>query len=169
MEVGACGPSCSSDRSSQCTFALHCGCLEKGISNVTCKKINTGEINLNLAVPTTLWAAVLISCAYVSASWDNRLTDRNTVTTICRSSVFQSVSELATSLSLSLSSIELLGDECEGIFMYVCNGWFFLYAWGFLSALVQSFPTICLFLLLNMLFCVLPVHQLLESTCSFSI
>ena len=48
---------------------------------------------------------------------------RNTVTT---SSVFQSISELAT--SFSLSSIELLGDECEGIFMYVCNGWFFLYA-----------------------------------------
>ena len=90
---------------------------------------------------------------------------RNTVTTICRSSVFQSISELAT--SFSLSSIELLGDECVGIlnFMYVCNGWFFLCVReGFLSALVQSFPTICLFLLLiyNIHVVVLPVHQLLE-------
>ena len=49
--------------------------------------------------------------------------------------------------------------------MYVCNGWLFLYAQeGFLSALVQSFPTICLFLLLiyNIHVVVLPVHQLLE-------
>ena len=71
-------------------------------------------------------STVLISCAYVSASGDNRLTDRNTVTTICRSSVFQSISEPATSLSLSLSSVELLDDECKGIFMYVCMQWLVL-------------------------------------------
>ena len=93
---------------------------------------------------------------------DNRLTDRNTVTIIYRSYVFQSISEPATPLSLSLSlSLELLGDACEGI----CMQWLVLYAReDFLSALVQSIPTICLFLLLiyNIHVVVLPVHQLLE-------
>ena len=66
---------------------------------------------------------MLISCAYIMFL-PVEITDshRNTVPTICRSSVFQSISELAT--SFSLSSIELLGDECEG--MYAMAGSFFM-------------------------------------------
>ena len=31
------------------------------------------------------------------------------------------------SLSLLLKTLELVGDECEGVLMYVCNGWFFVW------------------------------------------
>ena len=95
---------------------------------------------------------------------------RNTVTTICRSSVFQSISELAT--SFSLSSIELLGDECEGIFMYVCNGcpgsFFMVRRFSFRNGAVISYhlPVSTSYIFNMLLFCVLPVHQL---TCSLSI
>ena len=33
----------------------------------------------------------------------------------------------ASYLSLSLTSLELLGDECEGVLLYICNGWFFVW------------------------------------------
>ena len=36
-------------------------------------------------------------------------------------------SYLSLSLSLLLKTLELLGDECEGVLMYVCNGWFFVW------------------------------------------
>ena len=92
---------------------------------------------------------------------------RNTVTTICRSSVFQSISELAT--SFSLSSIEHLGDECEGIFMYVCMQWLVLslcvrrFSFRIGAVISYHLPVSTSYIFNMLLFCVLPVHQLTYS------
>ena len=89
---------------------------------------------------------------------DNRLTDRNTVTIIYRSSVFQSVSEPATSLSLSLS-LELLGDACEGVLilcMYTMAGSFFMREKIFFPHWCSHFlPSACL----NFLYIISGAHK----------
>ena len=72
-----------------------------------------------------LCRAILTCMLVVSAGGGNRLRYRLVfclhVQCRCLFSRFSSL------LPLSLSSVELLGDECEGILLYTCNGWFFVW------------------------------------------
>ena len=63
----------------------------------------------------------------VSAGGGNRLKCMFFLQVQCRCLFSRFSSLLPLSLSLLLKTLELLGDECEGALMYVCNGWFFVW------------------------------------------